>query len=402
MTHSKTAARSGKARPQKPRKDFPLFPHAAGYWAKKVRGKLVYFGKVASDPKGESALALWVDQKDDLLAGRTPRIHRDGLTVRDLCNAFLTSKKQLVSNGELSPRTWSDYHATCERIIAAMGKTRLVDDLASDDFDKLRASVAKRWGHVALSNEINRVRVVFKYAYDASLIERPMRYGPTFKRPSAKTLRQARHAKGARMFEARHIRRMLKAAGPQLRAMILLGINCGLGNNDCGTLPLSALDLKGGWLDFPRPKTGMPRRCPLWPQTLEAVKAAIAERPEPKNAIHRGLVFITKQGGTWAKDTSDNPISKEVTKLLKPLGLHRPGLGYYALRHTFETIGGEAKDQVAVNAIMGHAPHGNDMSAVYRERISDDRLQAVTAHVRRWLFRGRDSKPQTRNRTFPR
>ena len=38
-------------------------------------------------------------------------------------------------------------------------------------------------------------------------------------------------------------------------AMFLLGINCGFGNADCGTLPLSALDLDGCWINFPRPKT---------------------------------------------------------------------------------------------------------------------------------------------------
>ena len=57
---------------------------------------------------------------------------------------------------------------------------------------------------------------------------------------------------------------------------------------------------------------------------------------------------------------------------------------FYGLRHSFETIGGEAKDQVAVDAIMGHADES--MSAVYREWISDERLKAVTEHVRMWLF----------------
>jgi integrase len=69
---------------------------------------------------------------------------------------------------------------------------------------------------------------------------------------------------------------------------------------------------------------------------------------------------------------------------LDKLELHRRGLGFYALRHTFETIGGEFRDQVAVNAIMGHVDAS--MAAVYRERISDGRLKAVVYHVYSWLY----------------
>ena len=64
---------------------------------------------------------------------------------------------------------------------------------------------------------------------------------------------------------------------------------------------------------------------------------------------------------------------------------------FYALRHTFETIGGEAKDQIAVDHIMGHAR--DDMASVYRERISDERLKAVSEHVRKWAFGVKDEKP---------
>jgi hypothetical protein len=68
----------------------------------KVRGKLAYFGKVDSDPKGEAALNLWLDQKDELLAGRIPRSTPAGVTVRDVCNYFLTGEEQQRDNDELA------------------------------------------------------------------------------------------------------------------------------------------------------------------------------------------------------------------------------------------------------------------------------------------------------------
>src|SRR5262249_40101449 len=155
--------------------------------------------------------------------------------------------------------------------------------------------------------------------------------------------------------------------------------------SDCGNLPLSAVDRVGGFIDFPRPKTGIPRRCPLWPETVAAIEAALCHRPEPKKAEHAGLVFVTRCGDSWHTGTTDGPLSRETSKLLRKLHINgRKGLGFYTLRYSFRTIADEAKDQPAADFIMGHeSPH---MSTVYREKISDERLKAVTDHVRGWLF----------------
>ncbi|MCI0376875.1 MAG: hypothetical protein L0215_04670 [Gemmataceae bacterium] len=194
-----------------------------------------------------------------------------------------------------------------------------------------------------------------------------------------------RAAQGTKLFSRKEILALLAAAGTQVKAMILLGINAGFGNADCGNLPLSAVNLDAGWIDFPRPKTGINRRCALWPETVQAIREAIAMRTEPKTAKHSSLLFTTSHGGSWSKETSDNPVAKEMAKLLKSLRINgRKGLGFYTLRHTFRTVADESKDQPAVDFIMGHeVPH---MSAVYRETISDARLKAVADQVRNWLF----------------
>jgi hypothetical protein len=191
---STITAASGKVK--KPHPDFPLTPHPSGRWCKKIRGKLHYFGKLADH---QTALEKWLDQKDDLRAGRVPREAVDGFTVKDLASHFLTAKRIHFEAGDLSQRTFDDYYATCERLADAFGKTRLVGDLAVDDFNKLRATLGKTWGPWAVENEINRMRVVFKYAFDNGLIDKPVRYGTTFKRPSKKTLRLDKAKKGKRL-----------------------------------------------------------------------------------------------------------------------------------------------------------------------------------------------------------
>jgi integrase len=368
------------AKPAKPYPEFPLYAHAAGVWAKKIRGKLHYFGPWA-DPA--AALARYEEQKDALHAGRKPREAPDGITVKELVNRFLNQKQTLVEVGELSPRTWTGYREACDELVAAFGKARLVADLDADDFAGLRNTLGNKWGPHRLGTTIQCVRCVFKFAFEAGAILTPMRFGPGFKRPSKKTLRINRAKQGPKLFTAEEIRRLLNAAGVPVKAMLLLGVNAGLGNSDVGNLPLTALDLEGGWLDFPRPKTGLPRRCPLWPETVAALREALAQRKEPKDKADAALVFVTKYGQGWSKDVADSPITKETRKLLDKL--HIPGhRNFYALRHTFRTIADEAKDQPAADFIMGHeVAH---MSSVYRERIGDERLKAVAGHVRAWLF----------------
>jgi integrase len=380
MSDSDSTRPGTPGKPAKPYPDFPLFPHATRRWAKKIRGKLYYFGPWA-DP--DAALAKYLEQKDDLHAGRKVRPNPAALTVKDVANAFLTHKLALQEAGELSPHTWANYKRAADELVAHMGKMRLVADLDPQDFAALRNKIAKKWGPHRLAVTIQHVRSVFKHAFEAGLIPAPVRFGPGFKRPTKKTFRLHRAAQGVKLFTAEELRRIVAAAGTPMQAMVLLGINCGLGNSDCGHLPMSAVNLDAGWLDYPRPKTGIGRRCPLWPETVEALREAMASRPEPKKEEHAGLFFVTKHGLPWAKDTPDSPVTKEMRKLLDKLGINE-GRNFYTLRHTFRTVADEAKDQPAADYIMGHARE--DMASVYRETISDARLRAVTDHVRKWLF----------------
>lgn len=426
MAESTKSGRKRKS--QKPYPGFPLTAHPSGRWCKKHRGKQYYFGRIDN---WQDAIKRYEWKWPHIIDGRTPPPvdTGDGCTVRLLYNAFLNTKLNRLNSGELSQRTFSDYYAVCDLLVSHFGRDRRVDDLRPDDFESFRNKLAKRGGVVTLRNIINRCRVVLKYAYDQRLIEQPVNYGQSFGRPSAKALRKARNDAGPRLFGADEICRILNAldgkpvqtgdvaddgepeiatinGDPALKAMVLLGVNCGFGNSDVASLPQTAIDLEAGWIDFPRPKTEVPRRVPLWQETIDTLREAIATRPAAKDSADDKLCFLTARGNRWVrvqlkrpgpndggsardkavpKFTTLDALSQRFAKILKILRVNgRKGLGFYTLRHCFETQAGESRDQVAVNAIMGHVD--NSMAGVYRERISDERLRAVVETVRKWLW----------------
>src|SRR5262249_46486263 len=142
-----------------------------------------------------------------------------------------------------------------------------------------------------------------------------------------------RAKQGPKLFAPEEVRKLLDAAGTPMKAIILLGINCGYGNADVAGLPLATVDLDAGWIDYPRPKTGIPRRCALWPETVAALREALEKRPTPKDPQHPGLFFICRRGTPWCSVREANRtdgVAVQMAKLLKGLGINgRKGLGYY-------------------------------------------------------------------------
>jgi integrase len=370
---------------------FPLWWHEGqGLWCKKHKGRFHYFGA-----DREAALKKYLAEWPAIIAGRAP-VRRSGeLTVAGLSNHFLTLKRQQVDAGELTARTWAEYHAACEAVVDRLGRERAVRDLDTADFAALKASASKRLGPVALGNFIQRVRTLFKHGFDAGLMDVPIRYGPGFDKPPRRVVRLERARVGARLIDAAAAWKLIEAADVQLRAMILLGVNCGFGQGDCSELPRSALEARPGWLNFPRPKTGIGRRAPLWPETAEALAAVAGTRPDPRDPADDRLVFLTRFGRPWVRfsDRADgergartDSVGQEFGKLVKRAGVTVPG-GFYVLRRVFRTVADGARDPVAAGLIMGH--HDPSMAGYYRELVDDARLVAVTDHVRAWLMAGR-------------
>lgn len=152
----------------------------------------------------------------------------------------------------------------------------------------------------ALRRHNTAVRGVFKYGYDMGLIEHPIRFGPGLNMPTAAQQRKAKQKTEAtnckRLFMQEEMHRLIDASNGYLRIAVLLGINGGFGNTDVATLPRMNLDPENGMISFPRPKTGVKRVAPHWPETIASLRDLLAQRPTPRNDEASRFVFLTPRG----------------------------------------------------------------------------------------------------------
>lgn len=348
----------------------------------------MYFGPW-SDPVG--ALAKYQQECEFWEAGINPRLKIDpqvakidldvGVRLGDGCNLFLDRMLHRVERSELSKRSYSDYKSTLARMLTVISRHVPIQQIEKADWIRLRKAISDKRGPVSIIQDITRIKTCFKWLVRNEYIKAEPNYDEALKKPARVEVRRSRANRGKRWFDASEIQLLLKNATPPLRAMVLLGVNCGFGNGDCSQLKAEYIDFKGGWVDFDRPKTGTSRRAKLWPETISVIREYQKARPKLKAK----WLFVTKYGNQWSNpDSSECAVSREFQKLCKDTGIHTPGRGFYGLRRTFETVAGGTKDQVAVDYVMGHID--DSMAGVYRQTIEDSRLEAISQHVHAWLF----------------
>jgi hypothetical protein len=191
--------RRRRHKPAQPHPSFPLTPHNNGQWCKKIRGKIHFCG-IWEEP--EAALENYLRVAADLHAGREPRsstLSAEGLTVKQLCNHYLTYQHRRSQAGEIGARWFEDCRTVLDSFVSFTGPGRLASDLAPDGFLKYRQSLSRQGltgrkglGVYALTRAITVVRSVLKYAYEMNLIDNPIKYGKTFEQPSSTLKRKSR------------------------------------------------------------------------------------------------------------------------------------------------------------------------------------------------------------------
>jgi integrase len=361
----------------KPYVSFPLTPRSDGRFTKMIRGVPLYFGQHGD---WQAALDEYHAQAPAATAGRElPSAPKANVTVRQLANRYLRDREADVRHGTLKLKSWDDYRATLEKFVRFVGPQTPAKELGPDHFARFATHVRKSLGSYAFNRTRALIRAWLSHAAGAEWVKPPINIGVGFKPVSAGKMRGDRKA---RLFTPEQVRTLLKHAGPQMRAMILLGINGGFGPTDCAQLTRDKIDLEGKVIRYRRAKTNIQRTVPLWPETVKSLRKVLALRPNDP------LVFRTKSGRPWVRQKLSrtgrgiviDAVAGRFGKLMDAAKIEMPGVGFYALRHTFATYANEVRDADARRHIMGRKlPELDD---VYIEHLFLPRLKVLTDHVR--------------------
>ena len=363
-------------------KEFPLSVHKRGQWVKRVRGKLYYFGSLTNP---EEALRTWLKEKDYLLAGEKPPTWKPGLTVGGVCDLYEKDATIRNSRGELCRTYLRDLRHACRFMSEHLIARRMATDVTPEHFATLRQAIADTGRNLrSQANLVCNIRSIWQWAKAMGHVPQTVNLGPRFKPPSSDAISRERESCGTtRFIDRTAILAMLEKASPKMRAMILLGINCGFYASDSTALTFDHLHLDGSipYHNMPRVKNGRRRAAVLWSETVTSILSYAAGRTS-------GTVFLNQKGAKYGQNASGHSLHGTFAKLAEDARVAVPaGASMGSLRHTYGTIVDLCPDQAIIDLTMGHVGKSVQKRTYSQLNLNEfQRLQVVATTVHEWLY----------------
>jgi integrase len=258
-----------------------------------------------------------------------PQQVADPITCKELANRFLAAQEANWRNPGSTGYCYKDW---LHHFLADHSGLR-ASELTVEMFAVWKLSLRRqKYSAKSINHYLGVVRSMFKFAEDTGLIDRAPRLNRVKKERD-----EAKRSGPKSLYTPAQIQILLAASDRQMKAMILLAINCGFGPKDVHDLTWS--DIEGDHVTLARSKTGIGQTFVLWPETLEALDEVRSERPtrlaraakRGREYSDSGRVFMTKYWRPWNKDA----ISEQYRKLCIKSGV--PCYGFYRLRHGAST-----------------------------------------------------------------
>lgn len=376
---------------------YPLSVAANGQWKRKILGHTHYFG-VLDDTK--TALKLWLQEKDYLLAGESPPTPEEasGYTLSQLCDKHYLACEARVANGSMSTWSLKDFRVI-RRFFQAAGvdailTSRLTPSHWASVLHEIETSnLRPRSQH----NVILAIKTVVNWGVRMELCK-PARYGPRFAGPGLPRIEADQEANGStRFFDRELLLAAIDAAKPTMKVVVLLGLNCGFYVQDTTAITIEHLHLDHEipHHDFRRVKTHRRRMATLWPATVTAIREYLESQLSREPGQRR--LMLTKRGHPYLSPSASRTLPRAFDELIESVGDRPAGASLGSLRHTYATVAGLSSDQPMIDLAMGHVAgtiEGSRKKSLQRRIYSQlnlgelDRLAAVAEVVRRWLYYG--------------
>ncbi len=296
--------------------------HTGQYYVTRA-GKRIYLGA-----DQEVALAKYHRLNLEMTEPVAPVVQIP-ISLKELANRFLSAQR---ANWRNATTTLKSYHNWLGRFLKDHPRLK-VCDFSVEMFAAWKLSLRERkYSPKSINHYLAAVRSMFAFAEDTGLLTK----APPLKRVKNESLRNNSGGEKV-LYSAEQISKLVKLADTQLKAMILLGLNCGFGPKDIHDLLWE--DIKEERVTLPRSKTGVCQTFLLWPETQNALKSLLEERKiriERLEKRHRfrtdnGRVFVTRFWKPWAKDS----VAEQFRKLCQKAEV--PCYGFYRLRHCAST-----------------------------------------------------------------
>lgn len=409
------------------------FTEKNGQWHRGVwngpagKSESFYFGRVADDPTGSRAMfdpdTGWLAREGAIKSGldrmRINTAMSGSLTVSALAAKFLSATRTKMLAGDISKPQYKDYLREVDWVTTRLGGSAIVESLTPAHFTVLAGLLIKGdgvrgpQGPHARKRIIALIKAMFHWGAENNE-HKAVTFGTEFVGPdtSPNAIKKAKIRAGKadnseRILTGEEVDLLLGRATPLFRAIILLSVNCGLGPADLGRIRWHHIDLANRTLNMPRGKTGEDRRGYLWKRTVKALKR-VRELKHNKAAFEadgqNALIFITRKGLPMYREEEvikdgesvdvkiANAISGTLSRMAKQAGLI--GITQYRCRHTYKTLGVQARDEEAMDYMMGHIDRRT--GKVYdHNAISPQRVRRVSKFIYRKLWKARHAETPT-------
>lgn len=252
---------------------------------------------------------------------------RPDLTVKELANRFLAAQRANWRNPETTLKCYRDW---LSRFLVDHPRLK-VSTFTVEQFAAWKLSLQHHgYSPESINHYLGAVRAMFRFAEDTDVVEKAPKLKRIKNQPRQTTARKL-------LYTVAEVQSLLDTAKDQLKAMVLLGLNCGFGPKDIHDLTWDHID--GDRITLPRSKTGISQTYQLWPETLALLhrvrslrqrgcSGTTESKSEDSPAKH---VFVTMFGRPWNKDA----VAEQFRRLCKRAGV--PCYGFYRLRHCAST-----------------------------------------------------------------